>query len=824
MIRNHYNEIQPKNEAGLESGGRMDRPPMAEENCYWLEEIQSSNRLQVGDRAFYLSLLKRRGVPVLPGFVISSAILEQFLQNIRWLEPLFTDFPESSLHLNVDDPRQLQAVAQQIRQSIEATPLSEAWLHQMVDAIASWNAPMVTLRPSIALQGQLDPVVGSRIRGLLSTQQCTLEPGENHEAIAQALKLVWAELFRARSLFYWQRSRIQLQHIRLAVLIQPVWQSLALGEVQIRQQRLEIRAASGEPSDNPTPEVYVLGTDTIQNLLENESVTRSLQRPLVNPSAVLQVSEPRERSGQVLRHPSVLNPNQLQTLAQLGQQVQAALGDDLNFEWMLAPGAEASSTTFFLTEVVFQGRRAEALRPSQPSPPIEANAPIQDPSAPNAMPVLTGLAAAAGKILAPVWVPDPADYPTVVPSGAALVVPQLAPVWVPYLKQAAALITEQGGLTSHAAILAREKGIPAVVGVTGATTLLRSGEVVCVDGDRGTIHRIPATSLEMASPEPVTPPESLPLPENRGATATRLMVNLSQSGDLESWIRFPVDGVGLLRSEHLFADLLPQLLAPDPDASSLIQQMVDRLQSLVQTFASRPVFYRSLDVLHRPLASSNPATASRPEHNPILGIHGTFAYQFHPQSFALELATLRQFQQLGYGNLKLLLPFVRTVEEFQAAAAQVMQAGLMQSPDFQLWIMAEVPSVLFLLPDYVSAGVQGISIGSNDLTQLLLAIDRDDSYGDLQRDRPSLVTGSDRHPAVLRAIQHLIQESRRLGIPCSICGELPSRHPDLIDELVRWGIHTISVHPGAIEPTYRAIVRAERNLLLEAARRVSDRP
>jgi len=167
---------------------------------------------------------------------------------------------------------------------------------------------------------------------------------------------------------------------------------------------------------------------------------------------------------------------------------------------------------------------------------------------------------------------------------------------------------------------------------------------------------------------------------------------------------------------------------------------------------------------------------------------------------------------------------VRTVEEFQAAATQVMQAGLRQSPDFQLWIMAEVPSVLFLLPDYVAAGAQGISIGSNDLTQLLLAIDRDDSYGRPNRDRPPLLTQSDRHPAVLRAIHHLIQESRRLGIPCSICGDLPSRHPDLIDELVRWGVHTISVHPGAIETTYRAIVRAERNLLLEAARRVSDRP
>lgn len=792
---------------------------MAGENCYWLEEIQSSNRLQVGDRAFYLSLLQRRGVPVLPGFVISAAVLEQFLQNIRWLEPLFTDFPESSLHLNVDDPRQLQAVAQQIRQSIEATPLSEEWLHQVVDAIAQWHSPTVILRPSFALQGRLDPVVSSRIQGLLSAQHCTVEPEafaplRNCEAIAQALKLVWAELFRARSLFYWQRSQIQLQQIRLAVMVQPVRQAVAFGEVQIRQKRIEIRAALGELADDSAPEVYVLGADAIQNL--EEAVSRAHQSPPVAPSAVPQAPELRGRSGQMLHRSSILDLKQLQALVQLVQQVQAELGNDLNFEWVLNPTAEATPPAFFLTEVVFQGGSAD--------PPIGADALPQEQPAPDATLVLTGLAAAPGKALAPVWMPDSADPPTTVPSRAVLVIPQLAPIWVPHLKQAAALITEQGGLTSHAAILAREQGIPAVVGVPEATTLLRLGDVVCVDGDRGTVHRIPTTPLENSALEPFATPENqtlLPV-ENRVATATRLMLNLSQPGDLPQLARLPLDGVGLLRSEHLFADLLPQLLAPNPDAPSLVHQMVDRLQPLLQAFAPRPVFYRSLDVLHRPSEDADPSTSGRLEHPSMLGIHGTLAYQFHPQSFTLELAVLRQLQQQGQANLKLLLPFVRTVEEFRAAAAQVVQAGLRQSPEFQLWIMAEVPSVLFLLPDYVAAGVQGISIGSNDLTQLLLAIDRDYSYGSLQRDRSALITGSDRHPAVLRAIHHLIQESHRLGIPCSICGELPSRHPDLIDDLVRWGVHTISVHPGAIEPTYGAIVRAERNLLLEAARRVSD--
>jgi pyruvate,water dikinase len=158
-----------------------------------------------------------------------------------------------------------------------------------------------------------------------------------------------------------------------------------------------------------------------------------------------------------------------------------------------------------------------------------------------------------------------------------------------------------------------------------------------------------------------------------------------------------------------------------------------------------------------------------------------------------------------------MLPFVRTVEEFTFCRRRVEQAGLTDNPHFQLWIMAEVPSVLFLLPDYVKAGVQGISIGSNDLTQLLLAVDRDQ-----EQLGPKL---DGRHPVVKRALEQLIQGAKTAGIPCSICGQAPVQYPELIDLLVRWGITSISVDVNDVEHTYTAIARAEQRLILEAARR-----
>lgn len=157
-----------------------------------------------------------------------------------------------------------------------------------------------------------------------------------------------------------------------------------------------------------------------------------------------------------------------------------------------------------------------------------------------------------------------------------------------------------------------------------------------------------------------------------------------------------------------------------------------------------------------------------------------------------------------------MLPFVRTVEEFSFCHRRVEQAGLMDYSEFQLWIMAEVPSVLFLLPDYVKAGVQGISIGTNDLTQLLLAVDRDQA---------NLGVGLDgRHPVVWQAIKQLITMAKKAQIPCSICGQAPAQYPELIDLLVQWGITSISVDGSDLERTYQAIARAEQRLLLEAAR------
>lgn len=297
--------------------------------------------------------------------------------------------------------------------------------------------------------------------------------------------------------------------------------------------------------------------------------------------------------------------------------------------------------------------------------------------------------------------------------------------------------------------------------------------------------------------------------------ATKLLLNLSQPSLIEQVLDLPVDGVGLLRSELMALNVLegqhPKVWIQQNRQAELVELWQAQITQFACAFAPRPVFYRSLDWRsHEFVSLSSDIAEDVREINPMLGNRGTLGYVKDSSIFDLELSALAGVQQNGYTNIHLLLPFVRTVEEFSFCRRRVEIAGLTQVAQFQLWIMAEVPSILFLLPAYVKAGVQGVSIGTNDLTGLLLGVDRDE----LQL----AVAFDQRHPVVMQAIAQIIQMALQANIPCSICCQAPVRYPELIDSLVRWGITSISVEPQAVEQTYKAIASSEQRLLLEAAR------
>ncbi|MGA9379709.1 MAG: putative PEP-binding protein, partial [Phormidium sp.] len=721
------------------------------------------------------------------------------------------------------------------------------------------------------LPSQVGDYSSMNLSGLWESHVCGLSAsaiasGAGRSAIANALKRSWAELFRARSLLYWQRLGVQLQKINLAILVQPLQNCLASGWLQTegfisqttaRKQpsTYEIQATWGLEMSlvkgEVLPDFYQvqpencailrqkLGVKTLAyRLLENSapSVAQRWNQVAVNPPLqVYLLSEEQQKE-------YVLSASDLSSLVQLGHQLTAELGMALSVGWMLiANESEVSQPKFYITQiqsceqrnegVIKQGSGFAISQGSQPeqerekTPLLAANSGFVNPELSTklaATQVFKGLAAAGGKAIAKAQVVT--DFPTqdwqAIPSGEILILKHLHPDWLPLLRKAAGVVAEQGGMTCHAAIIARELGIPSVVGVSNATKMIQTGEFLLVDGDRGEVHLGTEQGLQLKKQKNRSRKSTVELGDQErfqtlnlpSLMATQLMVNLSQPSTIERAANLPVDGVGLLRSELMLLEVLegqhPNRWLNSGHREQLVERLTEAVCEFANAFAPRPVFYRSLDWRSHEFQNAFPQSTK--EANPMLGMRGTFAYLQDQTFFDLELEVLQEVFQSGYSNVNLILPFVRTVEEFAFCRRRITEFGLFSSAQFQLWMMAEVPSVLFLLPDYVKAGCMGISIGTNDLTQLLLGVDRDQAEMSAAFD--------ERHPAVMQAIRQLIEMAKKAGIPCSICGQAPGQYPELIEHLVRWGISSISVSLDAVEFTHNAIVRAEQRLILEAAR------
>jgi pyruvate,water dikinase len=242
----------------------------------------------------------------------------------------------------------------------------------------------------------------------------------------------------------------------------------------------------------------------------------------------------------------------------------------------------------------------------------------------------------------------------------------------------------------------------------------------------------------------------------------------------------------------------------------LVARMVRALGTFAAAFAPRPVIYRATDFRSNEFRGLTGGARFEPdEENPMIGYRGCFRYTKEPALFALELEAIREVRRTCK-NLHLMIPFVRTGSEMRACKQLIDASGLGADRHMQLWVMAEVPSVVTWLPDYAAMGVTGVSIGSNDLTQLVLGVDRDSEVLSELYD--------ERDKAVLATIRTIIDECKRLHITSSICGQAPSVYPEYAEQLVRWGIDSVSVNPDVVDRTRRNIAAAEQRLLLDAAR------
>lgn len=384
--------------------------------------------------------------------------------------------------------------------------------------------------------------------------------------------------------------------------------------------------------------------------------------------------------------------------------------------------------------------------------------------------------------------------------GQILVTDMTDPDWEPIMKIASGIVTNRGGRTSHCAIVSRELGIPAVIGTNNATRIIKSGQKLTVDCSEGE-GRVYEGLLKFEKQN--IDVEKLP------KTKTKIYVNLGIPEQALSIAQLPVDGVGLARLEFIinsYIGIHPLHLIKIDRPEFFIDKLAAGIAKIAAAFYPRPVIVRLSDFKSNEYANLKGGKKYEPEEsNPMLGWRGASRYydpKFLP-AFRLECKGLKKVRdEFGLINVKAMIPFCRTPEEGRRVISIMESEGLKRKNGFEIWCMAEVPSNI-ILADEFSRVFDGFSIGSNDLTQLVLGLDRDSEQVAHLFD--------ERDEAVKRMISQLIKTAHKYGKPVSICGQGPSDFPDFTEFLVREGIDSISLNPDVALQTKILVNEIEKS-------------
>jgi len=759
--------------------------------------------MYAGGKGANLGELTSAGLPVPDGFVVGAPAYAAYCAETG----LRAQLAELLDSVNVEDTAALQAASVAARALFDQTPMPEPLAAEIRTAYerlareaggdrAGGDSIPVAVRSSATAED----TAASSFAGMNETFLNI----RGADAVIDAVRRCWRSLFGARTIYYRRVNDFAQADMDIAVVVQRQLESTRAGVM------FTVNPATGQRDELVIEGSFGLGEAVVSGSVSPdryvvEKATLAIRRREVHhKDLVIEYAPDGGTQQRTLTEVEALKPvltdEEVVAVAELGRRIEEHYGSPQDTEWAFDPDGtlwmlQSRPITTLHDETLTTVTAAE---PSEPQTVLLRGLGGAPGSASGAARVLTTLADAAN-----------------LNDGDVLVTHMTSPDWLPLLRRAAAVVTDSGGMTCHAAIVSRELGIPCVVGTGEATRRLRDGEIVTVDATRGVVFE----GARASEPPGDAPAAGQAAGATAGAaalvTATQILVNLSEPSQVDRVKDLSVDGVGLLRAEMMVLEALagdhPRTLLEEGRGEEFVARMAEGLTTFAAGFAPRPVTYRTIDFRTNEFSGLRGGERFEPqESNPMIGYRGALRYTREPDVFRLELAALSRVWDAGLHNLHVMLPFVRTARELRRCRELISEAGLLDRAGFELWVMAEVPSVLFNLEQYAALGVAGISIGSNDLTQLLLGADRDNEV--------LAETFDERDPAVTAYLRELIPRARELGLRTSICGQAPSVHPEYAELLVRAGIDAISVSVDVIDRTRGLVAAAEQRVLLDAAR------
>ncbi|OIO14277.1 phosphoenolpyruvate synthase [Candidatus Gottesmanbacteria bacterium CG1_02_37_22] len=769
----------------------------------WFDEIDKNDIARVGGKGANLGEMCKADIPVPYGFVVTSNAYFDFIKESK-IDSLIRDRLKIYQY---KDPRSLQETAKYIQKLIIGKPIPEKIAREVTHAYL--NLVINTKKSKSVVQKissiMKEPYVAVRSSATaedlpeasFAGQQSSYLNVHGEASLVFKVREAWASLFTPRAIFYREEQKYDHMKVGLAVVVQLMITSDISGVM------FTIDPVTNDKNRITVESIFGLGELIVQGSVNPDHHEINKKSLVVENKKISYQAKKMTKIGgknrivnlnKSLGSKQKISDKQVIEVAKLGLKLEKHYYFPQDIEWAI----EKNNIYIIQTRPVTTIKKTDGAKESKEFAKKVETSDLKlilkgDPASP-------GIGSGSTKIIS-----TSAEIHKVA-KGDILVTRYTNPDFVPAMKKAVAIVTERGGRTSHAAIVSRELGIPAVVGVNNATKTMHVDSIYSVNGSKGEIYKGALSSGKIRELES----EYFKKKASRDLkTATKIYVNLATPDRAREVGKMNADGIGLLRAEFMIADIgtHPKKLIKEHKSHIFVNKLSEDLIKFCQAFNPRPVVYRATDFKtneYRNLIGGKDYEPEEP--NPMLGYRGAYRYMSDPKVFELELETIKRVRnKFGFKNLWLMLPFVRTVRELVEVKKIIAGSSLTRSSSFKLWMMVEIPSNVILLDKFCEAGIDGVSIGSNDLTMLILGTDRDNTEVAPEFD--------ERNEAVIWAIERVIKICHKYKVTSSICGQAPSDYPELVEKLVKWGITSMSVNPDAIDHVRETVFQAEKKLV-----------